>query len=426
MECEMLKKYFYAKNLLASLFMVLFTTQLVFSQPAEKPYWVINLNIKNPDSHYFGIGQSDKSQEEADDRARVAFAKNVSVSVESMTKSFLAESDQEIRDEFEEQSKVTADIKLRGISISKRWRDKNNNIFYSLIQYTKDEYRKIYQSELKAELDQLKQKNISKEKKRREKIRHDAEMAKLKAAQKEKELQLQRERDLLEQKERRATREHEQHLLATRGDFIRMPAPLKMLDLRNAELAAKTHEISFSAVLGPFDLGRAAYTFYWKYFSAGFNVSKNIKTFALQESFLKIRVLSGEKRIYHTSLALGVNQLAHHIANFEHFDKDHIDYSLFLAGNVSLPQLYLHSSIFVDRRKLALGFNYYPLFNQFKGKLEVILQSELIYDPDYRTRFDDQFLFQPGLRFAVDPDFFSVMVSYERNEFVTFTFDLVF
>lgn len=421
----MLKKCFYAKSTLVSLFMLLFTTQLVFSQPPEKPYWVKNLNIKNSDRHYFGIGQSNKSQEEADDRARVAFAKNVSVSVESMTKSFLAESDQEIRDEFEEQSKVTADIKLRGISVSERWQDKNKNIFYSLIQYTKDEYRKIYQSELKAELEQLKQKNIAKEEKRQEKIRHDAEMAKLKAAQKEKELQQQRERDLLEQKERRATREHEQHLLATRGNFIRMAAPLKILDLRNAEISAKKHEFSVSASLGPFDLGRAAYSFYWKYFSAGFNVAKNINTVALQESFIKLQVLNTEKRIYHAALALGVNQLSHHIANFKTFDKDHIDYSLFVAGNVSLPQLYLHSSIFADRRKVALGFNYYPLFDQLKGRLEVILQSELIYDPDYRTRFDDQFLFQPGLRFTVDPNFFKVMVSYERNEFITFTFDFL-
>ena len=103
-----------------------------------------------------------------------------------------------------------------------------------------------------------------------------------------------------------------------------------------------------------------------------------------------------------------------------------IDYSLFVAGNLSIPQLYLHSSVFVDSRTLALGFNYYPLFNQFQGKLELILQSELIFDPDYRTRFDNQFLFQPGVRFAVDPDFFKIMVSYERNEFITFTFDLMF
>ena len=414
------------RRFLIPLLLILFLATFVFSQESEKPAWVKNLNIENPDKHYFGIGQSSNSREEADDQARVAFAKNVSVSVESMTKSFLSESNQEIRDEFEEQSKVSADIKLRGISISQRWEDKANKKFYSLIKYGKEEYRKIYQSELKAELAQLKQKNLAKEKKRREKIRHEAEMAKLKAAKKEREIQLQRERDRLEQKERRASRQHEQHLMATRGNFIRMAAPVKTLDLRNAEISQKTHEISVSAALGPFDLGRAGYSFYWKYFSAGFNVRKNIKTIAFQESYLKLQVLNTEKRIYHAALALGVNQLSQHIANFKNFDKDHIDYSLFVTGNVSLPQFYLHSSFFADRRKAAMGLNYYPLFDQLSGKLEVILQSEIIYDPDYRTRFNDQFLFQPGLRFAVDPNFFKVMVSYERNEFITFTFDLTF
>lgn len=422
----MLKRSHNQKGFFVSLLMILLMATLVFSQSTEKPDWVKSLNIENPEHYYFGIGQSDNSREEADDQARVAFAKNVSVSVESMTKSFLAESNQEIRDEFEEQSKVSADIKLRGISISQRWEDKENKKYYSLIKYKKEVYRKIYQNELKNELEQLKQKNLVKEKERQEKIRHDAEMAKLKAAQKEKELQQQREKDRLEEQERRVDREHEQHLWATRGNFIKMPAPVKMLDLRNAEIGSKNHEVSVSAALGPFDLGRAGYSFYWKYLGAGFNVAKNIKTIAFQESYLKLQVLKTEKRIYHVALALGVNQLSHHISNFKNFGKDNIDYSLFVTGNLSLPQLYLHSSIFVDRRKLALGFNYYPLFNQFQGKLEVILQNELIFDPDYRTRFDDQFLFQPGVRFAVDPDFFRVMVSYERNEFITFTFDLMF
>jgi len=410
------KSGFFQSVTLLSFFLPLFIfIQNSMAQPATKPYWVEKLTIHTPDNYYFGIGYGD-SQVKADNRARVAFSQNVRVTVQSITESYLSENGQKLRDEFKEQAKITSNMDLRGISITDRWVDPPQRTVYSLIKYSKEKYREIFKNELAAAIEKLKAQNKAKEKEELEKQRHAKKMTELEIKEKQ-------QKDELEREKRRARKEHERHIFATRGGFIRMGAPVKMLDIKNGEIGEKPQEVSFSAAISPIDLARAEYAFYWKYFGFYLSIAKRINTIDFQESALKVQVLKNEQGLYHTSLALGINQFAHDVENFKQVDTKQWGFSLFLAGDISIPQLYLYASLFADKRKLAMGLNYFPFFDLFKGKLELIMQNELIYDPEYRNRFNDQFYFQPGIRFAVEPGFFYTTISYEKNKFITFTFD---
>ncbi len=386
------------------------------------PYWVTHLTVKNPGKYYFGIGSSTESQKAADDDARGEFSKNVSVKVQSVTDSYLSESGGEITDSFKRKLKVESGLDLRGVNINARFYDEKTNTYYSLIKYKKEEYLALFKQELKREMERLRQENLTKEQKEKEKIRHEQEMARLKAEKEKKEIELQRERDRLEAEKQRAKQQHLAHIMATRGNFIKMSAPLNMLTLPTAEIGEKTQEVSLTPSLKPFGLLRADYAFYWKIVAVTFNVSKKEEFFNWQEFALKLRLLTGQIDVFKTALALGAIQYSHDLNSFKNFSHNHIGYSLFLSGNISIPQVYMYSSLYVDRRKAAIGFHYYPFFNGLKGKLVLLVQSEFIFDENFRDRFGDKFLIQPGLRFEAIPGFFDATVSYEQNEYVALSF----
>lgn len=390
------------------------------------PYWVTHLTVKQAGSYYFGIGSSPESQKAADDDARGEFSKNVSVKVQSVTDSYLEDSGENITDSFKQQLKVESGLDLRGVNITERFYDAQNKTYYSLIKYKKEKYLALFKQELQREMERLHQENLTKEQKEKEQIRHEQEMARLQAEKERKELELQRKRDRLEAEKARARQQHLAHIMATRGNFVRMAAPHKMLTLPTAEIGNKMQEVSVTPSLKPFGLLRADYAFYWKILALSFNVSEKEEFFNWQEFALKLRLLKGRVDVYKTALALGAIQYSHDLNSFKNFNHEHLGYSLFLSGNVSIPQAYTYASLYVDRRKAAIGFHYYPFFNGLKGKLILLLQGEFIFDQDFRDRFGDKFLLQPGLRFAVIPGFFATTISYQLNEYIAwgFTFKL--
>lgn len=400
-----------------------FGASILLAQNKEKPYWVEHENIKNATNYYFGIGRSKKSSDAADDEARVAFSKNISVQVKSLTETVLSDSDEEIRDEYKKQTAVSSDLDLSGISITKRWFDEENKIHYSLIKYTRKQYNSIFIEKLRDEIELIKEKNINKEKQEREKLRHDKEQAVINAQEALAKIEQQKIEDQIEIKKQAAKKERVSHLYRTRGAFINMLPPDRLLDIRNAEINKNGHYLSLSPTIKPLGVLRGNYTLSWKYLAYSFGLYSVNNQLQLQDMHLKLRVLSSPKSVYHTALAIGVNQFMYGVSDFSF---KNTGYSVFLSGDMSIPQFYSYASLYVDIRKLVIGVTYYPFFEQLQGKLSFIIQNELIFNSNYSNRFGDMILIEPGIRFAVIPNSFNMMISFEENEYVAFSFEFFF
>ena len=401
---------------------ILFFASALFAQNA--PYWVTHLTVKNPGKYYFGIGSSTESQKAADDDARGEFSKNVSVKVQSVTDSYLSESGGDITDSFKQQLKVESGLDLRGISISDRYYDPETKTYYSLIKYEKDKYIQLFKEELKREVERIRQENLIKEQKEKEKIRHEREMARIEAEKERKQMELQRERERLEQEKERARQQHIAYIMRTRGNFIRMASPHRAITLPTAEIGNKFQEITITPSLKPFGFQRFDYSFYWKIVSFSFNLSRREKFFDWQEFMIKLHLLNGQIDVFKTGLALGAVEYGHQMEDLKKVTHENIGYSLFLVGNISIPQIYTHSSLYLDRRKLALSFQYFPFFDDLRGKLSLVVQNEWIFDRDFRNRFDDRLLIQPGIRFVIVPELFTTTLSYRLNEYFVWEFTL--
>ncbi len=398
----------------------LFIVSALFAQNA--PYWVTHLTVKNPDKYYFGIGSSTESQKAADDDARGEFSKNVSVKVRSVTDSYLAEKGGRITDSFKRKLKVESGLDLRGITITDRYYNDATGTYYSLIKYEKEKYLTLFKEELEREAERLRHENLTKEETEREKIRHEREMARIAAEKERKRLELQREKERLEAEKLRAKQRHRAHLMATRGDFIRMAMPHRMISVPTAEISGTMQEITITPALKPFGFFKAEYAFFWKIVAVTFNLSQKEKFFDWQEFAIKLRLLNGEIDVFKTGLALGAVQYGYDLEPIDAVSHENIGYSLFLTGNVSVPQFYLHSSLYLDRRKAALSFQYYPFFNDLRGKLSLLLENVVIFDENFRNRFGDRFLIQPAIRFVVVPGLFTTTLSYQLNEYFAWGF----
>ena len=138
---------------------------------------------------------------------------------------------------------------------------------------------------------------------------------------------------------------------------------------------------------------------------------------------IKLRILKENFGIYPIALAVGIVQYSNAISNFSNFDNIEWGVSPSFMFNISFPQIYSTTSFTLDRRKTSLGFRYFPFFNYLNGKVSLILQSDFIFMNEYKDRFGNRVILQPGLNFEVIPNSLFIMLSYEDNEFATITLD---
>ena len=394
---------------IATVFILILLTSTAFAQQNDPPEWVKEGTISNRSGLYFGIGSSVKSSDDADNDARSEFSKMISVTVASLTERHLSETDNRISERYKSELTVESHLELRGITISERYYDEEKKIHYSLIKYSHREYETNFKKQLALEITRLEAE-----------LAHQNELARVAAEEERNEIQRKADADALALEQQKAKEKRHRVIRQTRGAFLKLAAPVQLLDIENAEIASKMNRFSISPTLSPFGVLRGEYTFSWKLLSFSAGVSTQNNKLALQDLRLKFQVLSSDRGIYRSAFAIGVNQFSHNVSSF---DIDNVGFSIFVAGNVSIPQMYSFASLYADIRKVSAGLTYLPLFDFFTGKLSVILQTELIFNKNYHNRFDDSFILEPGIRFAVVPDAFNMMISYEDNEFVTFSFD---
>ncbi len=391
---------------------------------AQQPFWVQYNKIQDRLTHYYGIGKSQESQLDADTRARINFALNVNAHVTSMMEHSINEKNYRVKENFRNLNRVSSDISLRGFSITEQFEDKKTGTWYSLMRYNKDEYDVIVNQEIAREIQRMKENNEFEESRQQEAIRHQFALSMLGINKERSEESIRNE--LHKRKEERRN-----YLKNNYYDFIHTKTFYRIINTPTAEVPDNTHTFSLKSSIQPLVPLEVGYTMrLFKVFEGGVNLYVRNSTVISQDSRVKIQLLPGSGEIYRTALALGFEQYSSHLDQVvnltENFEDVPFTNSLFVTANVSLPEQYLTLCIFNNKRETSLAALWFPFFKNFGRNLSVAGNLSYTRDPDFRNRFDDRLLFEPGLHFVVIPHRLNTTVAYEQNEYVTLNLDFQF
>jgi hypothetical protein len=386
-------------------------TQSSFSQFTQKPDWVkqfqsgkVRVDIVN---YYHGVGSSERSQDEADAKARQEFGLNVETRVQSVITREVQETEKKLTDEYSSSARVVSDVVLRGLFVTERYEDKEERKYYSLIEIEKALYDTLLVSEIRRELVRKKEENRVMEEKRQEEIRSqqaDLDLKKKKEETIRKELELEKE---------------------LYADFHKLKSPEQTIDLINGEIARKAHTVAVRLGLSPVEIQSAYYRLaLWK-FEASIDAYLLDKKLDHEQAAFKIQLLDNAGELYRTSMAFGVVAYSN-VSELAALDSVKPSISLFLGGNVGLPNaMFSHASFYLDRRKMALGLNNYPFPRHFGDAVSLLFQIDYVWDKNWRDRFNDPLLFQAGIRFRAS-DSFSTNFAYQNHEFFVFSIEMGF
>lgn len=388
----------------------------------EQPSWVKQNTIDDARNYYFGIGISDSSFADADLKARIQFAMNVEIKV----KSIFEQEIKETNDQYSNHTKVTnqliSDVSLKGITVSARYSD---SLYYSLIQYKKDDYDSLIASEIRRELERQKAKNLIEEERRSEEIRTQKVKDSLALIQQHENLKKQKEQLALEAKQKEYEEQEREFRKKQYGEFLSQLPPEKVVTLRNGELTHGTTSFALKMSVKPFTARRAYAAFRLWQFEISSDVVLNESKIWQGELFGKIQILPGIGEYYKTTLAIGISQAAGKL-NGSAIPKGKWKYSFFLSGNVTLPHFaYSHISFYGDKRKFAVGINSYPFYSLFKNHIGFVLDLHYIPDADFRDIYGDPVMLQGGIRLAASEKM-STLFAYEGNERFFLTLELAF
>ena len=404
-------------------FTILGCIQFLYTQ--EKPDWVSQLKIEDKSVSYFGIGISQTSVEDADGRALIAFAQNVEIKVKSIFEREVTEEGKDFSDNTKVTAQLVSDVSLKGISITERYADTSSNSFYSLIKYRKTEYDSVVTYEIQREILLMKARNKMAEEKRAEELR--AQKTKnIQEEEKQKE-ELRAGQSQIELKRKEHQQEEERKALYRKlyGEFLKEAPPEKMVTMHNGEIAHSTSSLMVKGGISPVQFRGGYYALRIAVLEISGNAIFKDKKLNQQEGFVKIQVLPAIGEFSKTSLSIGASQALGNIKDSGYVFK-RSKYSFFAAANYTDPEWsYSTISAFGDKRKAAIGLTTFPFYAQFKTHLGFVIEANLIFDEEFRNRFNDSFVVNGGIRLQANEDF-STQFTYEDNEQFVLTFELQF
>jgi hypothetical protein len=400
-----------------TLVLVIGCTAILTAQETQKPGWVklYQNGEAFPDTmdSYFGIGSSSASQDQADLNARQEFSLNIEARVQHVITHNVEETGNVLRDEYSVSAKISSDVVLRGISISGRYEDTAVKQYFALIRIPKSVFDTLLVAEIRRDFERKKAENRINEEKLSEELRGRQFALELKTKEEEtrkRELELER-------------KQYE--------DFLSLKAPEQVVDLRNGEISRKGYTVAVRTALSPFELQSAYLSLaMWRFelsANAFFRSERFMESDMLdrEQAAFKVQLLEQAGDFYRTSLAFGVLGYAQE-STLGALDSVKPKYSMFIGGDVGLPTaLYSFASVYVDRRKICVGWNCFPFPERMKDGIGLIVQLDYVWNKEWRNRFSDPFLLQTGIRFRAS-DAFATSFTYEGHEFLVFSIEMGF
>ncbi len=408
-----------------SIILSAFICNIFFLSAQSKPEWANTQKNTIGSSFYYGIGYSQHSSEEADTRAFVEFSRNVELKVKSIFQQQVTEEGKDFSERTNISTELITDVSLKGIAITERFADTTSKLFFSLIQYRKTEYDSMVLFQIEREVILMKVRNKMIEEKRQEELRSQKVRNLQEEDRKKEELRAKQEELTIEQKRQQQKDQEAELHRKMYGEFLNISPPEKVVSLRNGEISNGENSLMLKAGLAPLRFNGGFYARrFWVFEIAGNAIAQKGKL-NQQEAFFKIQILPRIGEFSKTSLSIGVVQAIGLIAD-SGYNFKRSKYSLFVAGNVSIPEYsYSTFSFYGDKRKISVGVTTNPFYSQFKHHFGFVLEANTIFDKDFRNSKGNALVINGGIRLQAS-DYLTTQLVYEDYEQLNLTLEFQF
>ncbi|MCF7792554.1 MAG: LPP20 family lipoprotein [Candidatus Cloacimonetes bacterium] len=386
---------------------------LISNLVAQEPEWVnafiAGRAIENAQEYYFGIGIGN-SFKESDDDARCEFAKNVEIKIAESILNKRTEINSQASEEFSMTSEITTDMILRGVFITERYYDENEDEYFSLICIVKEDFFDLIQNEIELEkqrkaeiLAQTQEMNQLDEQLKSEELKKDQ----TELDYKKKKLQLKKEKEDIE--------------YGIYEDFLCMQPPRRIISIETACISKKLFSTDFKLRIAPYKADKID-------FSLRLGIAEFIvrnywqnEEFNTYNSSIRLQLLPHAGRIVRYSISAGMESedIPNEIGN-KNFKE--MNFSPRITGTICLPMYYSFVSCFVSNSEAVIAEQLYFPWDVFGEMLSFTAELKYVWNEDSRNKFGDEFLFQPGIHFQPTKTL-GATFSYEENQKFIFTFE---
>lgn len=388
-------------------FLTLFWVVVLTGLSAQVPDWV-NLYTKGSlgeiagNDYYLGIGISSLSQEDADQNARVEFARNVETRVESRVQEAYRSDSEDEESSVDMTLNVRTELSLKGITVSQRYWNEVEGLFYSMIRISRQEYLEILEKNIREELAE-RQAELSRQRValEEENLERQRELDQQRADQEQKRLEHEQEMEELQMKQERTEARQSQY-----EDYLARQAYPHLVSFENGEIYPGRQFLSSSFSLSDeFSLRNIRYAYcLGEAFQLGtlfiFDPN-NEKPLTYSDVELKVALLNNKGRVVRFSVAMGGR--GYIVVDNTQEDQEP-DWTMFGAVNVNLPQLYYTDfSAYAGLDKIAVGATNYALFPWIGDSVGFIVEG--VYDFRKNLQYgasSGSFKLQTGLQFHPD------------------------
>ncbi|MCF7824475.1 MAG: LPP20 family lipoprotein [Candidatus Marinimicrobia bacterium] len=409
------------------------------------PKWVLTGELES-DTVYYGIGKSSKSQDEADDDARLRFAQHVEVSVQSIAVEQIAENKDRLDENYSYESLVSTKMNLRGVKIAERYVGSDSS-FYSLIKYGKSEYHALVTREIQASLEaDIRKQELAhqaQETLRADSLRHKIRMDSLALGRKQAVIDSLDRILQMEQSRQRQEQERIDLIKRRHADFLEIEPRYELIDVPSASIPDSWVHLStrWNPESSHFRQIKTGVSLWLMSLETNLWATKSVINQG--DISLKLQVLPMRGELYPMSLALGwisfISQFdaeneidleddGHFSSFWENLDNEINEHnsaqsSFFVTSTLGIPQINSHASFYIDKRKISLANIWYPFPRNMGDAISIINQLDVLRSKAYRNRFNDAVQWQIGLRLIAIENRFATMIAYEDHEFWMLNFE---
>ncbi len=336
-------------------------------------------------------------------------------------------------------SEVKTDLSLKGISVSERWADNREGVFYSLILLPREEYVAILERNVAEELSL--QRTRIKQAREEQRLETEKEAAILEKERDQKLIEAERKRIVEEEKLRQEElkRLARERLKLKYREFLASQPQAQMISFRNANISHRVQHYALSLGImpgiAPFDASELFGRFHLGYrllkvfdisSTTFFRNQANEFNWGYQDIDLKLRILNSVGDLVPFTLGFGAKGIFFNpLYVFNSSQEVGVFGSLYAAATLSVPMLlYSHFSLYAGLDKISFGIVSHPLFGWIGDAIGLLLEAHYYIESRLVREGLGRFLFQAGVRFHSEQ--FAATFAFEDYSRINLGIDLYF
>jgi len=204
-------------------------------------------------------------------------------------------------------------------------------------------------------------------------------------------------------------------------EFLSISPPRRIISFETACIAPTLTSIDFKTNISPFKADKIDLSLRLGYAEFIMHLFWRNKILLGRDTAIRLQLLPNAGKIIRYSIAAGiVTSDFPNEADSKNIEE--MSFSPMITGTLSLPMFYSFATIHISSYQIAFGEQFYYPFDYFGEMISIVGEIKFLLDENYRDKYGDKVLFQPGVHFQ-PTDKIGATFSFEENHKFIFTFE---